>query len=234
MSNKTQEIITKLQEGIEGLFEGDRYKEYLRFLSRFHNCSAGNCLLILLQCPTASLVASYTEWKRMGRQVNKGEKAIKILAPHTYKETDEKGEEHVYTGFHVASVFDVSQTHHPDGKALPDIVRVLDGSVVGYHNLLDVLIGIAPVPVGFEDIEGGANGYYNIEESRIAIKSGLSEMHTIKTLLHETAHAMLHGKGCEEEKADRRTREVQAESVAYVVSSYLGILLTWINMTRYN
>ena len=214
MSEKTQEIITKLQEGIEGLFEADKYKDYLRFLSRFHNYSAGNCLLIVLQCPTASLVASYTDWTRMKRQVNKGEKAIKILAPHTYKETDEKGEEHVYTGFHVASVFDVSQTSSPTGDDLPSIVRVLDGSVVGYHNLLDVLIKVAPVPVGFEAIDSGANGYFSHVEQRIAIKSGMSEMQTIKTLLHETAHSLLHGKGGEEEKADRRIREVQAESVA--------------------
>ena len=185
MSNKTQEIIAKLQEGIEGLFEGGRYKEYLRFLSRFHNYSAGNCLLILLQCPTASLVASYTEWKRMGRQVNKGEKDLKILAPLTYKETDEEGEEHVALGFHAASVFDVSQTYSQSGEDLPDIVGVLDGPVDNYSHLLDVLLSIAPVPVAFAAIDDGALGFYSHTTRSITIKTEMSEIQTIKTLLHD-------------------------------------------------
>ena len=223
MSEKTQEIITKLKAGIEELFESDKYADYLRFLSRFHNYSAGNCILINLQCPYASQVASYTDWTKMKRQVKKGAKAIKILAPHTYKDTDKEGKEHVYTGFHVASVFDVSQTYNPDGEALPAITRALDYSVHNYNILLDTLISIAPVPVDFENISSGANGYFSCDEGCIVIKQGLPEMQTLKTLLHEMSHAYLHSKGADEEMADRHTREVQAESIAYVVSNYLGM-----------
>ena len=214
MSTKTQAVIKKLQTGIEELFNSDKYAEYLRFLSRFHNYSAGNCLLIALQCPDASLVASYTGWRQQKRQVKRGAKAITILAPHTYTETDENGEEHQLLGFHAASVFDVSATYSPDGAELPEIVHELDGELSD-RQLLDVLMDIAPVPVEFEEIDTGANGYFSLSECRIAIKRGLSEIQTAKTLLHETAHAWLHAKGAEEEKADRRTREVQAESIAY-------------------
>lgn len=222
MGEKTQEIIKKLQAGIEELFESEKYAAYLRFLSRFHDYSAGNCLLIAMQCPGASLVASYTDWQRQRRQVKRGAKAIKILAPHTYKDTDENGNERENLGFHAASVFDVSATYSPEGKELPDIVHTLDGSLSD-RRLLEVLIDIAPVPVEYENITTGANGYFSPAECRIAIKAGLSEIQTAKTLLHETAHALLHAKGAEEESADRRTREEQAESVAYVVCNYLGL-----------
>lgn len=222
MGEKTQEIIKKLQTGIEELFESEKYAVYLRFLSRFHNYSAGNCLLIAMQCPGASLVASYTDWQRQKRQVKRGAKAIKILAPHTYKDTDENGNERENLGFHAASVFDVSSTYSPEGKELPGIVHTLSGSLTD-QRLLDVLMDIAPVPVVYESITTGANGYFSLSEHRIVIKTGLSEVQTAKTLLHETAHAWLHAKGAEQEKTDQQTREVQAESIAYVVCNYLGL-----------
>lgn len=222
MGTTTQEIIKKLRIGIEELFETEKYAEYLRFLSRFHSYSASNCLLIAMQCPDATLVASYTDWQRQKRQVKRGARAITILAPHTYKKKDADGNEHECLGFHAASVFDVSATYSSDGKELPNIVHVLDGALSD-QRLLDVLIEIAPVPVEFENITTGANGYFSPSECRIVIKTGLSEIQTAKTLLHETSHAWLHAKGAEEENADQRTREVQAESVAYTVCCYLGL-----------
>lgn len=237
--DRVRELTDKLEEGIRGLFESGKYREYLKFLGHFHNYSANNALLIMLQRPDASLVAGFRAWEGMDRHVMKGEKAISILAPiqrtkavyidKTDPETgevqrDENGEpvkvrqEVTYTGFRPAYVFDVAQT---DGKAIPSISDELKGNVAGFAGFMEGIREAAPAPIGFEDIAGGANGYYSPTEDRIAVQEGMSELQTVKTALHETAHSILHRRTGP--KADRETAEVEAESVAYVVCQYFGL-----------
>lgn len=226
---RVNEITAKLEQGVKDVFTSERYINYLTTMSKFHRYSYRNCLLIAMQCPNASHVASYTGWqKNFNRQVRHGEKAIKILAPRPYTVTKNviladgstEEQEVEITKFSVANVFDFSQT---DGEPLPTICEKLTGKVDGYKELIEKLTDISPVPVEYEDIDG-ANGYFNFVEHRIALDRKLSEVHTLKTLIHELSHAILHNKedGAEMD-ADRETKEVQAESVAYVVSQYLGI-----------
>ena len=227
---RIREITEQLEAGVQAVFESDNYREYLKCMSRFHNYSVNNCLLIALQRPDASLVAGYQAWKRdHGRQVKKGEKGIRILAPCKYKveseEMDENGEPKMMelTGFRVVTVFDYAQT---EGRELPTIgAHELTGDVDDYQKLFRALTSICPVPIGFESIEGGAKGYYKDTEKRIAIQSGMSQIQTIKTLIHEMAHAKLHAKEARDpdHPIDRRTKEVEAESTAFCVASALGI-----------
>lgn len=227
---RIREITEQLEAGVQAVFESDNYREYLKCMSRFHNYSVNNCLLIALQRPDASLVAGYQAWKRdHGRQVKKGEKGIRILAPCKYKveseEMDENGEPKMMelTGFRVVTVFDYAQT---EGRELPTIgSHELTGDVDDYQKLFRALTSICPVPIGFESIEDGAKGYYNDTEKRIAIQSGMSQIQTIKTMIHEMAHAKLHAKEMRDpdHPIDRRTKEVEAESTAFCVASALGI-----------
>ena len=228
---RIRELTEKLEEGVKAVFDSDRYKEYLQCMSKFHNYSINNCLLIAAQYPAASAVAGYRSWqKNFGRQVKKGEKGIKILAPCKYKvETEEKDENgdpklKELTGFRVVTVFDLAQT---EGKELPSIgVDELTGDVKDYKKIFNALITISPVPIRFEEIEGGAKGYYHDGEKRIAIKSGMSQAQTIKTLLHEVSHATYHTRdnADQEHSIDRRHKETEAESIAFCVGSALGIV----------
>ena len=223
MSDLTRKYIADLDAGVRDLFNSERWKNYLDFLSKFHRYSANNTIAIFLQRPTASLVASFSDWRRKGRQVRKGEHGIKILAPHTIKDVDdETGEIKQRLGFHLAYCFDVSQT---DGADLPEgPARQLTGSVDDYDRIWDTLLAVSPVPVSVEPItDCEANGYYSHADQRIVVRDGLAEMQRVKTAIHEIAHALLHAKGSEEANADRSTREVQAESVAYVVCRALGL-----------
>lgn len=222
-----EQITAQLETGVKAVFTSENYKNYLDFLGKFHSYSLNNTLLIWVQCPGATHVAGYTTWqKKFKRQVRKGEKSIKILAPcpHsiTVKETDDDGSEveHVkkWTSYKPVSVFDISQTEGPD---VPTICKELSGAMDNYAELMDKLKGVSPVPVTFEDIKDGSHGYYHTVEKRIAIKAGMSERQTIKTTVHEIAHSLLHSK--EQDKVDRDTAEVQAESVAYVVCNALGM-----------
>ena len=241
-AQQVREITDKLEQGIKELFESERFKEYLRTMSKFYNYSFNNTLLIAMQKPEATYVAGYTSWQRnFDRQVMKGEKGIKILAPAPYKAQEEREKidpvtqkpvigadgktvtetvEVLRPAFKVVSVFDVSQT---DGKELPDIiVDELKGSVENYESFFDALRQESPVPISFEDIPGGAKGFFSPVESRIAIQEGMSEIQTVKTAIHEIAHAKLHAvnpdeKTAPEDKKDRHTKEVEAESVAYTV-----------------
>ncbi len=247
-AERIKEITDKLEAGIQALFESERYKNYLTAMSKFHNYSFNNTLLIAMQKPDASLVAGYNKWKdEFERHVKRGEKAIKILAPAPYKvrrqveKLDASGrpipgpdgkplteeQEVTVPAFKVVSVFDVSQT---EGREIPDIaVDELTGSVERYQDFFIALERTSPVPIAFEDIESGAHGYYHLEEKRIAIDEGMSELQTLKTAIHEIAHATLHAidkDATPEELADRpdrRTREVQAESVAYAVCQHYGL-----------
>lgn len=248
-ADKLKEITDRLEQGIMELFDSDRYKEYLRVMSKFHNYSFNNTLLIAMQKPDASLVAGFQSWKNnFKRNVVKGEKGIKILAPSPFKIKQEmekidpatqkpvigadgkpvkEEKEITIPAFKVVSVFDVSQT---EGKELPDIaVDMLTGDVECFKDIFAALEKTSPVPIGFEKIEGNSHGYYHLEEKRIAIDEGMSELQTIKTAIHEIAHAKLHDidpNAPKEEQAgrpDRRTREVQAESVAYAVCQHYGL-----------
>ena len=247
-AQQVREITDKLEQGIKELFESERFKEYLRTMSKFYSYSFNNTLLIAMQKPDATYVAGYTSWQRnFDRQVMKGEKGIKILAPAPYKTQEEREKidpvtqkpvigadgnavtetvEVLRPAFKVVSVFDVSQT---DGKELPDIiVDELKGTVENYEAFFDALKQESPVPISFEDIPGCAKGFFSPVESRIAIQEGMSEIQTVKTAIHEIAHAKLHAfkpdeKAAPEDKKDRHTKEVEAESVAYTVCQRYGI-----------
>ena len=247
-AQQVREITDKLEQGIKELFESEKFKEYLTTMSKFYNYSFNNTLLIAMQKPDATLIAGYTSWQRnFDRHVMKGEKGIKILAPAPYKAQEEREKidpatqkpvldadgkpvtetvEVLRPAFKVVSVFDVSQT---DGKELPDIaVDELTGSVENYAAFFEALKQESPVPISFEDIPGGAKGYFSHAENRIAIQEGMSEIQTVKTAIHEIAHAKLHAinpdeKVAPEERKDRHTKEVEAESVAYTVCQRYGI-----------
>ena len=248
-AERMKEITDRLEAGIQALFESEQYKAYLTAMSKFHNYSFNNTLLIAMQKPDASLVAGFGKWRDdFERHVKKGEKGIKILVPSPYKVkkqmekidpatqkpvigadgkpvTEEREIE--IPAFRVVTVFDVSQT---EGKEIPDIaVSELTGSVEQYQDFFAALEKVSPVPIAFENIEGGAHGYYHLEEKRIAIDEGMSELQTLKTAIHEIAHAKLHAidkdaPATEQaDRPDRRTREVQAESVAYAVCQHYGL-----------
>lgn len=227
---RIKEITDQLEAGVIAVFESDAYKAYLKCMSKFHNYSLNNTLLIALQRPDASLVAGYQTWKKdHGRQVRKGEKGIKIIAPCKYKveleEKDDDGNQKVaeYTGFKVATVFDYAQTEGPE---LPTIgVSELSGDVGDYRKLFKALTEICPVPIYAEDIHGGAKGYYSDAERKIVVKTDMSQLQTIKTLIHEIAHEKLHAKEHldNEHPVDRRTKEVEAESIAYTICQHYGL-----------
>ena len=189
----------QLEEGVKAVFESEAYKAYLKCMSKFHYYSLNNTLLITLQRPDASLCASYTSWQKdHGRQVRKGEKGIKIIAPCKYKieleEKDESGRPKIEkrTGFKVVTTFDISQT---DGPELPSIgVDEPTGDVNGFRKVFNALTEICPLPIYVEDIRDGAKGYYSDAERKIVIKSDMSQMQTIKTMIHEMAHEKLHAK----------------------------------------
>ena len=243
-AERMKEITDRLETGIQQLFDSDRYKAYLTTMAKFHNYSFNNTLLIAMQ--GGQLVAGFNKWKdTFHRTVKKGEKGIKILAPAPYKvkqkmeKLDEQGkpildkdgkpltEEKTVQipAFKVVSVFDVSQT---EGEPLPSIaVNELSGSVQDYQDFFKALEQASPVPIGFEDIEGGAHGYFHLLDNRIAIQEGMSQLQTIKTAIHEIAHAKLHAIDPntpeQSNRPDSRTREVQAESVAYAVCQHYGL-----------
>ena len=228
-NDKIKEITEQLEQGVKDVFTSENYINYLQTMSKFHTYSLNNQLLIWMQKPEATHVAGYKTWqKSFKRQVRKGEKGIKILAPIPCKfkkevQTEDGIEEKEiqYNRFRAVPVFDISQT---DGEDLPTIVKVLDGDVDGYEDLLQKLQDASPVPVEFKEIDGSGNGYFHTADKVIAIQDGMSQIQTIKTAIHEIAHSILHDKdeGLEKD-ADRSLKECQAESVAYIVSNYLGL-----------
>ena len=244
---KVKEITDKLEAGLKELFESEKYKSYLSTMSKFHNYSFNNTLLIAMQKPEATLVAGYQAWqKNFERHVNKGEKAIRILAPAPYKIKEERDKLDPVTGemmfdengmpqkeetevtipaFRAVSVFDVSQT---DGKPIPELeVNELLSTVEGYEDFVQALMNISPVPIAFEDIPGDSKGYFSTAEKRIAVQENMSESQTLKTMVHEVAHSRLHDKEVNQSMdipvKDRNTKEVEAESVAYTVCQYFGL-----------
>lgn len=237
-TEKVKEITEKLKTGVNEIFESGQYEQYLKVMSKFHDYSTNNTILIALQRPDATRVAGFTTWKNeFQRSVKKGEKGIKILAPMFFKKEpqekdvpdsethssenheQEENEEQIITRFKVVNVFDICQT---EGKELPRIgVDALKGDIEHYEAFYHSLEKTSPVPMAFEAIEGASRGYYDLVNKRIAIKAGLSQLQTIKTAIHEIAHATLHAD--KNSNTDRSTAEVQAESIAYTVCSYYGL-----------
>lgn len=244
-----QDLTQQLEEGVKSIFESEKYAQYLKVMSHFTHYSVNNTILIAMQTGgQASMVAGYTAWqKNFGRQVNRGEKAIKIFAPMTYKRKKEVDMIDQETGqplrnpdgsvrkeiievtvpsFRVTNVFDISQT---SGPPLPTLVDELEGNVERYQDFVQAIRNISPVPVGFEEMEG-KDGYYHQVEKRIAINEDMSETQTMAAMIHELAHAKLHAldpnnlkESAKARGKDQRTMEVEAESIAAVVSSYFGI-----------
>ena len=240
-ADKMKEITDRLEQGILGIYESDRYADYLRTMSKFHNYSFNNTILIAMQ--GGSLVKGYKQWeKEFDRHVKPGEKAIKIIAPapFTVKKQVEKidpdtqkpvfdkdgkpvteEKEIKIPAFRVVSVFDISQT---EGKELPALTYELTGNVEQYKDFFVALEKTSPFAMGFEALSGGVKGRCNYEEKRIIINEGMDELQNIKTAIHEIAHATLHDTALAmPERPDRRTREVQAESVAYAVCQHYGL-----------
>lgn len=246
---QVQDLTQQLEEGVKSVFESEKYAQYLKVMSHFTHYSVNNTILIAMQTGgQASMVAGYTAWqKNFGRQVNRGEKAIKIFAPMTYKRKKEVDMIDQATGqplrnpdgsvrkeiievtvpsFRVTNVFDISQT---SGPPLPTLVDELDGNVERYQDFVQAIRNISPVPVGFEEMEG-KDGYYHQVEKRIAINEDMSETQTMAAMIHELAHAKLHAldpnnlkESAKARGKDQRTMEVEAENIAAVVSSYFGI-----------
>ena len=241
-------LFQKIDDGVQKVFTSDNYKNYLKVMSKFTDYSARNTLLIAMQRPDATLVASFGKWKQFGRNVKKGEHGIEILAPVTYtteEETerlvlDENGNrqynddgtekkevvqtERTDIGFKKVYVFDISQT---EGKELPTIAHSLTGQYDSQKKaaIIKALEKVTGIEILFADIEGEANGFYSPYEDIIAIKSGMSDIQTLKTAFHETAHKLLHDPKLEIEtaKSSKSEKEVQAESTAFIVAEMLGL-----------
>lgn len=243
---KLKQITEQLEQGVAEIFTSEKYTEYLNTMAKFHNYSFNNTLLIAMQKPEATLVAGYQAWQRkFNRQVKKGEKGIQIIAPAPFKEKEEiekvdpeTGEiiigedgqpetevvEHVIPRFRVTTVFDVSQT---TGEPIPELeVPELEGDVLIYDDFMEALQKVAPVPIQFMEIEGEAKGYYQLTDKYIAIQTGMSEAQTMKTAVHEAAHAVLHDRDQMKTEGivkDQLTREIEAESIAYVVCNHFDL-----------
>jgi len=246
-TSQVREITAKLEQGVKDLFKSDRYADYLKTMSRFHKYSTRNTLLIHMQKPDATLVAGFRSWQnKFGRSVKKGEKSIKILAPVPFVKREEKekldpdtrqpiiGDDGLplveYTERHLArfkvtSVFDVSQTA---GKPLPTLAQNLAGDVEQYKAFMDALRAVSPLPIVFEPMPDEQDGLCRFGKE-IAIRTGMSEIQTVCAVIHEMTHAKLHDKSITVDvnggaaPKDRRTEEVEAESVSYAVCQYFGI-----------
>ena len=252
---RLKEITDSIETGIKELFESDKYKSYLQTMSRFHKYSLNNTMLISMQKPDATLVAGFNKWRDgFSRHVKKGEKGIKIIAPTPYKIKEEREKLDPQTKaplldvsgkvqteeveiqipmFRVVSVFDVSQT---EGEPLPTLASNLTGNVEQFEVFMEAVKRTAPVPIEIKPMSVDTDGYYHIEDKRIAIREGMSEVQTISAAIHEVAHSLLHNREMEKElqaqqgenkkpmkPKDRNTEEVEAESISFAVCSYYGI-----------
>lgn len=238
---RVKALTEQLETGVKAVFESEKYTAYLKAMSKFHHYSFGNVMLILMQCPEASMVAGYTTWKKQfGRTVKKGEHGIMILAPAPYKrlvETEKidpltkapildangdpvrETDYIVQQNFKVVYVFDVSQT---EGRELPSLgVEELSGEVEHFESIFAAVEALSPVPVEYRPAQK-SKGCYSHLEQKIYLNQGMSQVQTLKTLIHETAHALLHARPEAADK-DRHTKEVEAESIAYVVCQHFGI-----------
>ena len=246
IEKQLKEILERLEQGVKEIFTSERYTEYLNTMSKFHNYSFNNTLLITMQKPEATLVAGYQAWqKKFNRHVKRGEKGIQIIAPAPIREKQEiekidpvtkepvigdDGQpeteivEMVIPRFRVTTVFDVSQT---EGEPIAELeVPELTGSVQFYDTFMKALQNISPVPIRMMEIEGEAKGYYHQTEKYIAIQENMSNLQTMKTGVHEVSHALLHDREVMDAEGvlkDRTTKEVEAESIAYIVCNHFGL-----------
>ena len=246
MKDQLKEITDRLEAGIEDVFTSENYRAYLTTMAKFTKYSFNNTLLIALQNPDATLVAGYDAWKRkFHRHVKKGEKAIKIIAPMTFKGTQEvekvdpvtqeimlnaRGEpetekkEFSYQRFKVSNVFDYSQT---EGEPVPTLeVPELSGNQKNFDVFMEAVKKVSPVPIRFDAVSGEAKGYYDNAAKEIVIRKGMSEIQTIKTAVHELGHSLCHDRDFLQaagEKKDRVTMELEAESIAFCVCSFLKL-----------
>ncbi len=237
------QILKRLENGVTELFDSEKFKKYLSTVAKFPHYSCNNQILIYLANPESTYVCGYRQWQKdFNRQVKKGEKGIRIIAPNPYERnveiplTDPLTGKTVFgsdgkpvmtttkermMGFRAVSVYDISQT---EGDPLPQLVTELDGSVEGYDLFLQTMKKVSPVPIAFEEITTGAKGYYHLQENRIAVKAGMSQVQTVKTLVHECTHALLHNReAMKDQKKDTRVIECEAEACAFVVCKRFGI-----------
>ena len=236
---RMKDLNQRLEQGIRDVFESERFRDYLSVMSRFHTYSARNVLLIHMQRPNAARVASAKRWReQFERFINKGEKAIYIMAPIPIVKTverqkldpdtrapvlDEDGQvitekrEVQVPRFRPVPVFDVSQTN---GKPLPQLAQDLTGDVEQYEAFMEALRRTAPVPMEIKPMAENLDGYFSLEEQSISIRAGMSEVQTVYAAVHEITHSILHG---QEDEKSRSTEELEAESVSYVVCQYCGV-----------
>ena len=252
--DRMREIVDSIENGIKELFESDKYRQYLATMSRFHRYSVNNTMLIYMQRPDATHVAGFNKWRdQFGRNVLKGEKGIRIIAPTPYKKKVEEIKTDPETNapvldadgkaiieekeiripmFKVVSVFDVSQT---SGKPLPQLAADLSGNVQQYEVFMEALRRASPVPMEIKPVARDTDGFFSIKAQSITIRAGMSEVQTVCAAVHEIAHAKLHDYEHMTELADdgetilvpgeksRNTEEVEAESISYAVCQYYGI-----------
>lgn len=244
MEDKVKELLNQLEDGVKAVFDSEKYKKYLRTMSSFHNYSFNNAMLIYMQSPDSTMVAGYNTWKKLNRYVMKGEKGITILAPCGFSSYIEKDKIDSNTNkpvlnpatgeiekvripvnpnrFRAVHVFDISQTKGE--PIMLSLVEELKGSVNDYLCFLEVIKEISAYKIVFTDIEGSTKGYCDFRNKTIAIKTGMDEKQIVKTAIHEIAHTLLHGKDDKyNNEIERRSAEVQAESVAYIVCNHFGI-----------
>lgn len=237
-----KDLTEQLEKSIQDFMESEKYKAFLSSMAKFHNYSLNNQILIAVQKPDSTLCAGYTTWQKQNRYVKKGEKGIRIICPAPYKKEylkdvidkttgkpellpDGKAKQEIVQKvipfFKVGYVYDISQT---EGQPLPEIADILEGDLdEGLKSLKEAMLQVSPVPVRFQPIDGEANGFYSPAAGEIVVDSTLSEKQSLKTLIHETAHAILHNPETASSQSTRETKEVEAESVAYVVCQYFGL-----------
>lgn len=237
-----KDLTEQLEKSIQDFMESEKYKAFLSSMAKFHNYSLNNQILIAVQKPDSTLCAGYTTWQKQNRYVKKGEKGIRIICPAPYKKeylkdvidkttgkpellpdgrTKQEIVQKVIPFFKVGYVYDISQT---EGQPLPEIADILEGDLdEGLKSLKEAMLQVSPVPVCFQPIDGEANGFYSPAAGEIVVDSTLSEKQSLKTLIHETAHAILHNPETASSQSTRETKEVEAESVAYVVCQYFGL-----------
>lgn len=239
---KLKALTEQLEKSIQDFMESEKYKAFLSSMAKFHHYSLNNQILIAVQKPDSTLCASYTTWQKQNRYVKKGERGIQIVCPAPYKKEylkdvidkttgkpellpDGKAKQEIVQKvipfFKVGYVYDISQT---EGQPLPEIADILEGDLdEGLKSLKEAMLQVSPVPVRFQPIDGEANGFYSPATKEIVVDSTLSEKHSLKTLIHEISHAMLHNPEASGSQSTRETKEVEAESVSYVVCQYYGL-----------
>lgn len=225
--NALKETLDKLEKGLKNIFEDRNYKEFLKVMSKFHNYSFQNCLLIYMQNPGATLVKGYKGWQNeFNRNVKKGEKGLKIIRPIIRKNKGLKDEEESvkeYLSYSVTTVFDISQTEGESLPLRPSYEEDIVGKVENYEKFKQSLISVSPVPVKEEPIKNNCSGYYSHKTKDITIKEGLSQKEYLNVLIHEIAHSILHNKDVLKfNEKNRKKKEVEAESIAFVVASHFG------------